>query len=81
MHGVEVVAVDPDVATQPRLAVTTRGRKALTTGYIPLPEVSGHLVGPSAFKAVGRGDPTTAGSIPVHLRQVSTWGVWYGGSG
>ena len=31
-------------------------------------EVSGHLVGSPAFKAGGRGDPTTAGSIPVHLR-------------
>ena len=32
-------------------------------------EVSGYLVGSPAFKAGGRGDPTTAGSIPVHLRQ------------
>jgi hypothetical protein len=32
-------------------------------------EVSGHLVGPAAFKAVGTGDPRPAGSIPVHLRQ------------
>ena len=31
-------------------------------------EVSGHLVGPAAFKAVGTGDPRPAGSIPVHLR-------------
>ena len=31
-------------------------------------EVSGYLVGSPAFKAGGRGDPTTAGSIPVHLR-------------
>jgi hypothetical protein len=30
--------------------------------------VSGHLVGPAAFKAVGTGDPRPAGSIPVHLR-------------
>src|SRR5438874_13519440 len=33
-------------------------------------EVSGYLVGSPAFKAGGRGDPTTAGSIPVHLRHV-----------
>ena len=33
------------------------------------PEVSGHLVGSAAFKAVGTGDPRPAGSIPVHLRQ------------
>ena len=33
-------------------------------------EVSGYLVGSPAFKAGGRGDPTTAGSIPVHLRQL-----------
>ena len=32
-------------------------------------EVSGHLVGSAAFKAVGTGDPRPAGSIPVHLRQ------------
>src|SRR3954470_18743921 len=31
-------------------------------------EVSGHLVGSAAFKAVGTGDPRPAGSIPVHLR-------------
>jgi hypothetical protein len=31
-------------------------------------EVSGHLVGSAAFKAVGTGDPCPAGSIPVHLR-------------
>ena len=35
-------------------------------------EVSGHLVGSAAFKAVGTGDPRPAGSIPVHLRQRST---------
>src|SRR3954469_20877187 len=34
-------------------------------------EVSGYLVGSPAFKAGGRGDPTTAGSIPVHLRHHS----------
>ena len=33
-------------------------------------EVSGHLVGSTAFKAAGTGDPCPAGSIPVHLRQV-----------
>lgn len=32
-------------------------------------EVSEHLVGSAAFKAVGTGDPRPAGSIPVHLRQ------------
>src|SRR4051812_26854968 len=31
-------------------------------------EVSGHLVGSTAFKAAGTGDPRPAGSIPVHLR-------------
>jgi putative membrane protein len=31
-------------------------------------EVSEHLVGSAAFKAVGTGDPRPAGSIPVHLR-------------
>jgi len=35
-------------------------------------EVSGHLVGSAAFKAVGTGDPRPAGSIPVHLRQGTT---------
>ena len=35
----------------------------------PTREVSGHLVGPAAFKAVGTGDPRPAGSIPVHLRK------------
>ena len=37
-----------------------------------LREVSGHLVGSAAFKAVGTGDPRPAGSIPVHLRHAST---------
>ncbi len=32
-------------------------------------EVSGHLVGSTAFKAAETGDPRLAGSIPVHLRQ------------
>ena len=36
------------------------------------PEVSGDLVAPTAFKAAGRSDPATAGSIPVHLRQTPT---------
>ena len=31
-------------------------------------EVSGHPVGLAAFKAVGRGKPTMAGSTPVRLR-------------
>ena len=31
-------------------------------------EVSGHLVGSTAFKAAGTGAPRPAGSIPVHLR-------------
>ena len=49
----------------------TRGRssaawfRALTSP----PEVSGHLVGSTAFKAAETGDPRLAGSIPVHLRQ------------
>ena len=34
-------------------------------------EVSEYLVGSPAFKAGGTGDPRTAGSIPVHLRQSS----------
>ena len=34
------------------------------------PEVSGHLVGSTAFKAAGTGAPRPAGSIPVHLRQI-----------
>jgi hypothetical protein len=34
-------------------------------------EVSGYLVGSAAFKAVGRGEPPPAGSIPVHLRHKS----------
>jgi hypothetical protein len=37
------------------------------------PEVSGHLVGSTAFKAVGTGDPRPAGSIPVHLRGSGPW--------
>jgi hypothetical protein len=36
-------------------------------------EVSEHLVGSAAFKAVGTGDPRPAGSIPVHLRQSVSW--------
>ena len=32
-------------------------------------EVSGYLVGSTAFKAAGTGEPRPAGSIPVHLRQ------------
>jgi hypothetical protein len=31
--------------------------------------VSGHLVGPPAFKAGEWSDPPLAGSIPVHLRR------------
>ena len=34
-------------------------------------EVSGYLVGSTAFKAAGTSDPRPAGSIPVHLRQTS----------
>jgi hypothetical protein len=34
-------------------------------------EVSGHLVGSAAFKAVGTGTPRPAGSIPVHLRHAA----------
>ena len=36
------------------------------------PEVRGHLVGSTAFKAAETGDPRLAGSIPVHLRQPSS---------
>src|SRR2546423_8348688 len=38
------------------------------------PEVSERLVGSPAFKAGGRSDPATAGSIPVHLRHVHSGG-------
>jgi hypothetical protein len=38
-------------------------------------EVSGYLVGSAAFKAVGKGEPLPAGSIPVHLRQIEPWSV------
>ena len=34
-------------------------------------EVSEYLVGSPAFKAGGTGDPRPAGSIPVHLRNIS----------
>jgi hypothetical protein len=37
-------------------------------------EVSGYLVGSTAFKAAETSDPRLAGSIPVHLRQ--TLFVW-----
>ena len=37
---------------------------------VPSPsEVSEYLVDSAAFKAVGTGEPRSAGSIPVHLRQ------------
>ena len=39
-------------------------------------EVSGHLVGSTAFKAAETSDPRLAGSIPVHLRQTDVWSVW-----
>ncbi len=35
-------------------------------------EVYEHLVGSPAFKAAGTGEPRSAGSIPVHLRQQFT---------
>ena len=38
-------------------------------------EVSEHLVGSAAFKAVGTGEPRPAGSIPVHLRAGTYGGV------
>src|SRR3982751_1288630 len=41
-------------------------------------EVSEHLVGSPAFKAGGRSDPATAGSIPVHLRHFRFWRSWVG---
>jgi hypothetical protein len=44
-------------------------------------EVSGDLVAPPAFKAGGRGDPTTAGSIPVHLRYGHARRTWSGAPG
>ena len=37
-------------------------------------EVSGHLVGSAAFKAVETSDPRLAGSIPVHLRHFEVVG-------
>ncbi len=43
---------------------------ALSVGSVP--EVSGHLVGSTAFKAAGTGAPRPAGSIPVHLRQLAS---------
>ena len=44
-------------------------RRAPSAGPLGSPaEVSERLVGSAAFKAVGCGDPTAAGSIPVHLR-------------
>src|SRR5438067_4603256 len=42
-------------------------RRSQATAMVDV-EVSGRLVGPPAFKAVGTGDPRPAGSIPVHLR-------------
>lgn len=45
------------------------------------PEVSEHLVGSAAFKAVGTGDPRPAGSIPVHLRQPAHGRPWTTESG
>ncbi len=36
--------------------------------------MSGHLVGSTAFKAAGTGDPCPAGSIPVHLRHINQVG-------
>ena len=48
---------------------TDRCRLAVCSWVTSSPEVSEHLVGSAAFKAVGTGDPRPAGSIPVHLRQ------------
>jgi hypothetical protein len=36
-------------------------------------EVSGYLVGSTAFKAAETSDPRLAGSIPVHLREIEPW--------
>ena len=40
-------------------------------------EVSERLVGSPAFKAGGTGDPRPAGSIPVHLRDMFNYPIWY----
>ena len=53
------------------------GERSPPSGLVSAPpkvevEVSGRLVGPTAFKAAETGDPRLAGSIPVHLRS-STW--------
>ncbi len=39
-------------------------------------EVSGHLVGSTAFKAAETSDPRLAGSIPVHLRHHVSGRSW-----
>ncbi len=41
-----------------------------------LEEVYEYLVGSPAFKAGVRGDPSQAGSIPVHLRQPIPETTW-----
>ena len=48
---------------------TDRWRRQARCWVSSRAEVSEHLVGSAAFKAVGTGDPRPAGSIPVHLRQ------------
>ena len=57
--------------SSPRVSFSTGASCEFTSAYqvTSEAEVSGYLVGSPAFKAGGRGAPTTAGSIPVHLRQ------------
>src|SRR5438309_6085935 len=55
---------------EPRSSTTATCQSAHADQLTSAAEVSGYLVGSPAFKAGGRGDPTTAGSIPVHLRHL-----------
>ena len=62
-------ALVPEVSVQNRTVPGIPPTLAITSQPLPWrPEVSGHLVGSTAFKAAVAGDPCEAGSIPVHLR-------------
>ena len=67
-----VAVADALFASLPRALVLRRASSESRDPVVLEPahprEVSGHLVGSAAFKAVGTGDPRPAGSIPVHLR-------------
>src|SRR4051794_25562433 len=63
-HVVFPAALGPSTTTITRTRLPDLASDQVTSGT----EVSGYLVGSPAFKAGGRGDPTPAGSIPVHLR-------------